>query len=255
MKRFNKVRKPKHLEFYTIYEGADGVKRIHIFGYCYKADDHWANMECNHFTDTVKEFVANIKADADYVDNTYQVLNQYQGDHSAQEMADIINRYFDGKPAGRYLAYGDITEETPCGDYVYEYCKPRTPAESLRRQKDAVAATIGGMVKEVGDIFLEGYKNDGDRLEFVFDGHRCRLTAIHEANISEGYLMLSVLAKGKELKDWEEVTLAFKYGHFHYDTLLKIAIEAYMCSRMSAMHGDYGDTYLKEHIHNYLCAA
>lgn len=142
MKRFNKVRKPKHLEFYTIYEGEDGVKRIHIFGYCYKADDHWANMECNHFTDTVKEFVANIKADANYVDNTYQILNQYQGDHSPQEMADIINRYFDGKPADRYLAYGDITEDTPCGDYVCEWCKPRTPAESLRSPEEVLDTIV-----------------------------------------------------------------------------------------------------------------
>lgn len=129
MKKFEKVTEPVELDFFTICED-NGVKYIHIFGYSYKSDSreyvsennpngiYWANMECCWFIEPLTDFVAHIKENKDYVNDTYCELNQYQGDFTGDEMVDIINQYFDGNPADYYLSFENVTEETPCGNYV-----------------------------------------------------------------------------------------------------------------------------------------
>lgn len=129
MTKFEKVTKPVELDFFSIYED-NGVKYIHIFGYSYKSDSaeyvsennpngiYWANMECCWFIEPLTDFVAHIKENKDYVNDTYCELNQYQGDFTGDEMVDIINQYFDGNPADYYLSFENVTEETPCGNYV-----------------------------------------------------------------------------------------------------------------------------------------
>ena len=126
---FIPITTPQELDFFSIFEDM-GVKYIHIFGYSYKSDSneyvtpenpdgiYWANMECSGFIEPLSEFIANIKENENYVDDTYCELNQYQGDFTAEEMTDAINHYFDGHCADAYLGFEEITMDTPCGDYV-----------------------------------------------------------------------------------------------------------------------------------------
>lgn len=119
MKTFAPLTQPKELDFFTIYE-ENGIKYIHIFGYSYESDGYWANMECSWFIFPVSEFIANLEEYGDFVDETYQGLNQYQDELTAERMTEVINGYFDGKPADAYLDFSEITMDTPCGNYVKE---------------------------------------------------------------------------------------------------------------------------------------
>ena len=102
--------------------------------------------------------------------------------------------------------------------------------------KAGLALTLEMMLKDTGQIYFDGYENDADRLEFTFDGHRCRLLEINEADYLRGYITMTVLARGEELDGWEVVTISFRYQHFSGKTLRRILEEAYMCS--TACHND-----------------
>ena len=117
MTPFKSITKPISVDFFSIYE-EQGKKYIHVFGYSYESDDYWANMECCWFIFPVSEFVANLKENENFVDDTYCDLNQYQGDLTADEMTDTINHYFNGHGADAYLDFGEVSEDTPCGDYI-----------------------------------------------------------------------------------------------------------------------------------------
>lgn len=130
MKKFDKVLKPFAGDFYTITE-QDGEKFIHIDGYTYKSDSeefvsednpngiYWAHLQVCWFVYSLKEFIAKFKEKgAEFVEDNYCNLNQYQSDNTAEQMTNAINHYFDGKPADAYLGFGEITESTPCGNYV-----------------------------------------------------------------------------------------------------------------------------------------
>lgn len=117
MTPFKSVTKPISVDFFSIYE-EQGKKYIHVFGYSYESDDYWANMECCWFIFPVSEFVANLKENENFVDDTYCELSQYQGDLTADEMTDTINHYFNGHGADAYLDFDEVSEDTPCGDYI-----------------------------------------------------------------------------------------------------------------------------------------
>lgn len=120
--RLREVTEPEEMEFYSIEPDGKGGKQIHVLGYCYEGEDdgegEWRNVEYTGFIEPLQEFIEHLKEDEDYVDNTAADLNQYIGDHTDEGMADIINHYFCGHTANRRLSYGEITEDTPCGDYV-----------------------------------------------------------------------------------------------------------------------------------------
>lgn len=130
MKKFEPLSKPQELDFYEI-SSVEGKKFIHIFGYTYESDSneyvseenpngvYWANMECSWFIEPLENFIANLKANENYVDDTYCELNQYQGDYTAETIvSEVINVYFDGKCPDYYLGFEDITMDTPCGTYA-----------------------------------------------------------------------------------------------------------------------------------------
>ena len=122
MKKFKKLTAPQELDFFQIFENEDGVKHIHILGYCYERDDDWGNVEATFIIVPLSEFVEKYKkGDRDYTDLLYQEANQYQEDISAEKMTEIINTYFNGQPADYYLDFSGITEDTPCGNYVFPY--------------------------------------------------------------------------------------------------------------------------------------
>jgi len=119
MQKFERLNKPEELDFFQIYE-EHGVKFIHIFGYIYhnEEDGYWANMECDFFIEKLEDFVRHMSENKDYVDDSYCDFSQYQDDHSEDEILEVINTYFDGKPADYRLGFADVTIDTPCGNYV-----------------------------------------------------------------------------------------------------------------------------------------
>jgi len=118
MTKFEPLTSPTMVDFYNIFE-LDGVKYIHIFGYAYESDVYWANMECSNFIEPLESFIANVKKNNDtYVDEVFEGLSQYQSEHTASSILDVINHYFDGKPADYILPYEEITMDSPCGNYV-----------------------------------------------------------------------------------------------------------------------------------------
>ena len=135
MKRFEKATEPFMADFYTIFMG-DGlygdqnVKMIHIDGYTYKSDSkeyvsednpdgvYWANTQACWLIEPLAEFIQNLRADYNYVDDLFEQAKQYQTDMTREEMVDAINGYFDHKPPQYVLPYEEITEDTPCGTYV-----------------------------------------------------------------------------------------------------------------------------------------
>lgn len=129
MRKFEPVAKPIEGDFYTILEDM-GVKYIHINGYTYESSNYdykseknpdgiyWANLEVSWFIFPLAEFIANLKENENFVDDTYCELNQYQGDLTEEEMIDTINHYFDGHGADAYLSFGELTMDTPCGNYI-----------------------------------------------------------------------------------------------------------------------------------------
>ena len=75
-----------------------------------------------------------------------------------------------------------------------------------------------------------------DELEFLAPNPN----AEGEENYNAGTIVMVVLAKGKELKEWEDIRLNFVATHFRYETLRRIVEEFYMCS--GACHNDtWGD--------------
>lgn len=122
MKRFEKVTEPEGLDFFQIFEDGDGVKHIHLLGYCSEQGDAWVNVEATFIIVPLAEFVKNVKKKTlDYTDALYQEANRHRESVSSEEMTNIINTYFNGCPPDYYLNFRDITEDTPCGKYVFLY--------------------------------------------------------------------------------------------------------------------------------------
>ena len=92
------------------------------------------------------------------------------------------------------------------------------------------------------------YPQDTDRLEFTFDGHKCRLLSIDEMDYKNSTITMVVLAKGKELKEWTDIRLCFEATHFRFETLRKIVVEFYMCSNAcdNDTWADDVDSFIKD---------
>ena len=124
MEKFKKVTEPREIEFFSIESSANGDKQIHIGGYLYKSDTDfgegcWRSVEYCFCIVPLKEFIEDYNNIEDYIDNIESEAKQYIGDCTDEEVIDIINTYFDGNPADYELHYGEITEETPCGNYAF----------------------------------------------------------------------------------------------------------------------------------------
>lgn len=105
-----------------------------------------------------------------------------------------------------------------------------------KKQKSAIYEKIGMafVIAEIKDkfkvkhIFFEGYENDKDRVSFQFDGHQCRLLAIHRIDWREqGIIELEIMYKGGEAKDWQIDNFFMKIQHLRFSTLERMAVEAY----------------------------
>lgn len=123
--RLPQVTEPKEVEFFSIEDDGHGGKQIHVWGYTYtdgddQGDGPWRNVEYTGFIEPLQEFIDHLNAEENYVDNHASLLTQYIGDHTDEEIVDIINFYFCEHTANDVLRYSDITIDTPCGDYMFE---------------------------------------------------------------------------------------------------------------------------------------
>lgn len=126
MEKFKKVTEPKKIEFFSIDPDGKGSKEIHIGGYVYPSDTddgdgYWRNVEFSFCIIPLDEFIKNLKEDDDYINYIESEIKQYIGDCTDDEVVGIINNYFSGKPADYTLRYGEITMDTPCGNYCFEF--------------------------------------------------------------------------------------------------------------------------------------
>lgn len=126
MEKFNQVTEPMELEFYSIDPDGKGGKEIHIGGFLYtNGEDYgegaWRIVDYSFFIEPLEEFIRHYAEEENYVDNTASGLKQYIGDKTDEEAVKIINNYFDGHPADYVLHYSDITIDTPCGNYCFNF--------------------------------------------------------------------------------------------------------------------------------------
>lgn len=104
-------------DFYSIEEIAR-VKHLHIHGYLYESDDHFAGVECSFAIVPLSKILAVKPSDRiDFVNDTMQEAPQYEVELKEDEVVPYFNTYYDGK-APKHLRYEDITEDTPCGHYA-----------------------------------------------------------------------------------------------------------------------------------------
>lgn len=120
MEKFKKVSEPIEADFYSIYLNRNGEKEIHIIGYTYYGDQFELVDVC-FFMEPLKEFVKHMADNNDYVDESLAEYKQYCYDMTDEEGVSAINRYFNGNPADHVLHYTEITEDTPCGNYITNY--------------------------------------------------------------------------------------------------------------------------------------
>lgn len=120
--RFEGVTEPAELEFYSIEDDGQGGKQVHLLGYTYGSEDNgdgaWRGLEPCGIIVPLKEFIEGVATEDGYTDRLICEAKQYEGDYTDEGIVDYINHYFNGKPADYRLGYGEITEETPCGNYV-----------------------------------------------------------------------------------------------------------------------------------------
>lgn len=106
-------------DLYSIYERG-GVKHIHFFGYLYydgePADLPYRNIEYTGFEDTLANYLA-WRADKHEYDRRQAECQQYISDLSKTDAEDTFMCYFGGS-APKSLPLGDVSMETPCGDYI-----------------------------------------------------------------------------------------------------------------------------------------
>ena len=117
MKKYSKVTEPKELDFFSIEEDGKGGKQIHCLGYTYYGDE-WHNIEVCWFIEPLKEFIAHVAENEDYYNEQLSEYKQYESDNTEEEIVAICNEYYDGKEPDYYLDFTEISEDTPCGNYV-----------------------------------------------------------------------------------------------------------------------------------------
>ena len=102
-------------DFFSVEEN-EGNKTIHIHGYLYESDDHFAGVEVSFAILPLAELLAVNPSDrAEYINGIFENCSQYEEDFDSPDW--YFNTYYDGQ-APKHLRYEDITENTPCGHYA-----------------------------------------------------------------------------------------------------------------------------------------
>lgn len=109
--------------FYSIESDESGNKVVHLFGNIYDSEDgtetHYRIGEWKFFIVPVAEIIRMIKTEA--LEEHLYDKGYYSLENITEEQAvEFRDTYFDGS-SGTELYIGDITEDTPYGDYWFEW--------------------------------------------------------------------------------------------------------------------------------------
>lgn len=116
---FIPVTSPVEGDFFSIVTLDGGERIIHVNGYMYHSDDHWALIEVCWFLKPLETFIRGLADNPDYADMCYEEVSQYQTDFESEEEAvKAVNGHFNGNPPKEYLSFGKITMDTPDGNYI-----------------------------------------------------------------------------------------------------------------------------------------
>lgn len=110
-------------DLYSIEEDGRGGKEVHVFAYYFtngesvtdNPDEIFRIVEFSNFDMPVQSFLALVEKNE--VDEESSNYKQYWGDLTEEACKKSIMHYFNGN-AGSPLLYGDITADTPCGNYI-----------------------------------------------------------------------------------------------------------------------------------------
>lgn len=114
------IRKPIACELYEIRtEG--GEKYIHILAYTYQSDVDWRLIEGTWIIVKLKNFIMCFaEHKEDFTNEMWEETNQYESEMRGEELVDAVNNYFAGRGADKFLQYGEITIDTPDGNYIHK---------------------------------------------------------------------------------------------------------------------------------------
>jgi len=114
--RFRLLTSPIEGDMYTISTCPGGDRHIKIRAYS-SYGDNWVLSEICWCEVPLKDFVDGMKEHSDYAFTLESEHKQYEHDCGEEEMARIINTYFNGKCPDCYLQFEDVTLDTPDGNY------------------------------------------------------------------------------------------------------------------------------------------
>ena len=96
------------------------IPRLQPSGVCQDNGDHWSHLECVGIRIPLEEFICEYSVRGnDYTEELFQGASQYQNDFdSFNEVADTYRHYFNGCAPDLRLPYGELTTDTPDGNFV-----------------------------------------------------------------------------------------------------------------------------------------
>lgn len=119
---FDKLSVPITGDYYTISTNdlSFGERTIHVNGYLWYYDGRWVHTEATWFVVPLKKFIEEYaNRGVEYTDTCYEMVKQYQTDlQSEKEALDLTRKYFNGHSADGLLPFGEISMDTPDGNYI-----------------------------------------------------------------------------------------------------------------------------------------
>lgn len=116
IKPLDQTSEPSESNFFSIEENAEG-KQIHIFGNLCK-DEDWKHTEYVFLIVPLKEFTDNLKTKKNYLNDLFAKAKQGINGINEKAATQLFQNYFDGKAPDGVIAFEDITEDTPAGNYL-----------------------------------------------------------------------------------------------------------------------------------------
>lgn len=122
MKPVRSLEQVKDRDFFSIIDD-NGEKSIHIHGYVWESDNDgdadWRKTDYTFCIVPLPEFIRRYaEQGGEYIDLLAMETKQYEDDITSGEALSCFNNYYESMDPVEELSYGDITVDTPYGDYV-----------------------------------------------------------------------------------------------------------------------------------------
>lgn len=109
-------------ELYEVTESNDGSRYVRLIGYCYDCGDGPRIVEYSYPEIELREFISELSKYPDYqafIDEYQETGKTYIGEPTDEEYEEHLRSLADKVNSGklRALAFDEITEHTPAGQY------------------------------------------------------------------------------------------------------------------------------------------